>query len=68
SAAAKANAARTNAAAADKDPLEGLQWDLAAIKADKAHEKYLGSSKVTVGVIDTGVDDTHPDLAANFDR
>ncbi|MFJ4698797.1 MULTISPECIES: S8 family serine peptidase [unclassified Streptomyces] len=63
-----AAAARSNAAATDKDPLEGLQWDLAAIKADKAHEKYLGSGKVTVGVIDTGVDDTHPDLAANFDR
>ncbi|WP_431032688.1 S8 family peptidase [Streptomyces sp. P6-2-1] len=63
-----AAAARNNAKAADKDPLEGLQWDLAAIKADKAHEKYLGSDKVTVGVIDTGVDDTHPDLAPNFDR
>ncbi|EDY45423.1 S8 family peptidase [Streptomyces sp. SPB074] len=68
SAADLAAAARSNAKAADKDPLEGLQWDLAAIKADKAHEKYLGSDKVTVGVIDTGVDDTHPDLAANFDR
>ncbi|MEU9559494.1 S8 family peptidase [Streptomyces fumanus] len=52
----------------DQDPLEGLQWDLPAIKADKAHEKTLGSSKVTVAVIDTGVDDTHPDIAPNFDR
>ncbi|MBQ0830283.1 S8 family peptidase [Streptomyces tagetis] len=51
-----------------KDPLESLQWDLPAIKADKAHQKSLGSSKVTVAVIDTGVDDTHPDLAPNFDR
>lgn len=53
---------------ADQDPLEPLQWDLPAIKADKAHEKSLGSKKVTVAVIDTGVDDTHPDLAPNFDR
>ncbi|KLI97285.1 S8 family serine peptidase [Streptomyces sp. KE1] len=52
----------------DEDPLQGLQWDLPAIKADKAHQKSLGSSKVTVAVIDTGVDDTHPDLAPNFDR
>ncbi|MEU1596098.1 S8 family serine peptidase [Streptomyces sp. NPDC005708] len=51
-----------------QDPLEPLQWDLPAIKADKAHEKTLGSRKVTVAVIDTGVDDTHPDIAPNFDR
>jgi subtilisin family serine protease len=55
-------------AAAGQDPLESLQWDLPAIKADKAHEKSLGSEKVTVAVIDTGVDDTHPDIAPNFDR
>ncbi|MFJ8886513.1 S8 family peptidase [Streptomyces sp. NPDC102402] len=55
-------------AVAGEDPLQPLQWDLPAIKADKAHQKSLGSSKVTVGVIDTGVDDTHPDLAPNFDR
>ncbi|MFS8204589.1 S8 family peptidase [Streptomyces sp. CWNU-52B] len=55
-------------AADGQDPLEPLQWDLPAIKADKAHEKTLGSKKVTVAVIDTGVDDTHPDIAPNFDR
>ncbi|MFI5682881.1 S8 family peptidase [Streptomyces sp. NPDC051636] len=58
-----------DAQAADgQDPLEPLQWDLPAIKADKAHEKTLGSRNVTVAVIDTGVDDTHPDIAPNFDR
>ncbi|MEU5658343.1 S8 family serine peptidase [Streptomyces sp. NPDC047737] len=60
--------AAADEAVAGQDPLEPLQWDLPAIKADKAHEKSLGSSKVTVAVIDTGVDDTHPDLAPNFDR
>ncbi|WP_225100761.1 S8 family serine peptidase [Streptomyces sp. CoH27] len=55
-------------ATAGQDPLEPLQWDLPAIKADKAHEKTLGSPDVTVGVIDTGVDDTHPDIAPNFNR
>ncbi|WP_370411532.1 S8 family serine peptidase [Streptomyces fradiae] len=59
--------AATAAASGDQDPLEPLQWDLPAIKADKAHEKTLGSRNVTVGIIDTGVDDTHPDLAPNFD-
>ncbi|MFD9614072.1 S8 family serine peptidase [Streptomyces sp. NPDC059083] len=60
---AKAAAAR---ATDEQDPLEPLQWDLPAIKADKAHQKTLGSKRVTVGIIDTGVDDTHPDLAPNF--
>ncbi|MGW3494725.1 peptidase S8, partial [Streptomyces sp. NPDC001020] len=41
--------ASAQAAAADgQDPLESLQWDLPAIKADKAHEKTLGSRDVTV--------------------
>ncbi|MFE9447437.1 S8 family serine peptidase [Streptomyces sp. NPDC006739] len=61
--------AAAGAKAADgQDPLEPLQWDLPAIKADKAHERTLGSPDVTVAVIDTGVDDTHPDIAPNFDR
>ncbi|WKK22578.1 S8 family serine peptidase [Streptomyces olivoreticuli] len=54
--------------ASGKEPLESLQWDLPAIKADQAAKVNGGSRKVTVGVIDTGVDDTHPDLAPNFSR
>ncbi|MEU6664156.1 S8 family serine peptidase [Streptomyces sp. NPDC046821] len=61
-------AAAGEQAAPGQDPLEPLQWDLPAIKADKAHEKTLGSRDVTVAVLDTGVDDTHPDIAPNFDR
>jgi subtilisin family serine protease len=64
--------AQVRAAAAkagtDQDPLEPEQWDIPAIKADKAHETTLGSPHVTVAVIDTGVDDTHPDIAPNFNR
>ncbi|MFF0451050.1 S8 family serine peptidase [Streptomyces sp. NPDC004609] len=58
----------TAVADSGQDPLEPLQWSLPAIKADRAHERTLGSKNVTVAVIDTGVDDTHPDLAPNFDE
>ncbi|MEV7615337.1 S8 family serine peptidase [Streptomyces sp. NPDC089799] len=64
-----ADAAKAAAAAAPgEEPLEANQWDLRAIKADQAHKINDGSRSVTVGVIDTGVDDTHPDLAPNFSR
>ncbi|MFE3604778.1 S8 family peptidase [Streptomyces goshikiensis] len=62
-----ADAAKAAAqATAGEEPLEPNQWDLRAIKADQAHKINNGSPDVTVGVIDTGVDDTHPDLAPNF--
>ncbi|MBW1597564.1 S8 family serine peptidase [Streptomyces sp. JJ38] len=48
------------------EPLESLQWPLPQIRADEAHRISEGSRDVTVAVIDTGVDDTHPDLAPNF--
>ncbi|KMS71870.1 peptidase S8 [Streptomyces viridochromogenes] len=60
-------AIRTRAAgAADGEPLEADQWNLRAIGADRAAKINPGSGRVTVAVIDNGVDDTHPDLAPNF--
>ncbi|MGW1555878.1 S8 family serine peptidase [Streptomyces sp. NPDC002144] len=53
-------------ATAGEEPLEADQWDLRAIGADKASAIDPGSKKVTVAVIDVGVDDTHPDIAPNF--
>src|SRR6476469_5712678 len=49
------------------EPLEANQWDLRLIKADKANAISGGSRKVLVGVLDSGVEASHPDLAANVD-
>ncbi|MEV0492867.1 S8 family peptidase [Streptomyces atratus] len=56
------------AAGPGQEPLEPNQWDMRAIQADEASKINDGSASVTVGVIDTGVDDTHEDLKANFSR
>jgi len=48
------------------DPRESEQWDMVQIKADQAHQITDGSRRVLVGINDSGVDDTHPDLAPNF--
>ena len=54
-------------AADGKEPLEADQWDLPQIKADQAHAISQGSKDTTVGVLDYGIDPTHPDLAPNLD-
>jgi subtilisin family serine protease len=52
------------------DPLAGLQWDMQLIGATPAgsYARQQGNHGVRVGIIDTGVDGTHPDIAPNFDR
>ncbi|MFF4923997.1 S8 family serine peptidase [Kitasatospora sp. NPDC001261] len=46
---------------------ESNRWDMTQIKADQAWSVSTGSPSVKVGVLDTGVDDQHQDLAPNFD-
>ncbi|WP_433255831.1 S8 family peptidase [Streptosporangium sp. CA-135522] len=52
------------------EPLAGRQWDMKMIGAtvDGSYATAPGSKKVLVGVIDTGVDGRHPDIAPNFNR
>ncbi len=48
------------------DPLDDKLWGLEMIRADKARKIEPGDRRVTVGVLDTGVDAAHPDIAPNF--
>jgi subtilisin family serine protease len=51
------------------EPLAGSQWDMQQIGATASgSQKYEQGKGVRVGILDTGVDGTHPDIAPNFDR
>lgn len=69
-----ATAGRQASAGTDKDkkkqePLAGLQWDMQQIGATAdGSQRYEQGKGVRVGIIDTGVDGSHPDIAANFDK
>ena len=49
------------------EPLWSRQWDMRAIDVAEAHSVTIGSPDVVVGVLDSGVDDLHPDLASQVD-
>ncbi len=51
---------------APNDPSYSSTYGLKQIDAPEAWDKTTGSDSVVVGVIDTGVDWTHPDLAGNI--
>ena len=59
---------RGPAAAPGAEPLADLQWDMRMIKAtpEGSYKVNPGRKGVTVGIIDTGVDGSHPDIAPNF--
>ena len=54
-------------AAPSTEPLAQCQWDMAIINANAATRARATGAGVRVGVIDSGVDLTHPDIAPNLD-
>ena len=56
------------AAAAGAEPLADWQWDMRMIHATagESHSVEPGKKGVLVGIMDTGIDAAHPDIAANF--
>jgi subtilisin family serine protease len=66
--AAAANPAIPSAPAQQAPPAtEPARTDMTQIGANRAWDVNPGSPSVTVGILDTGVDDQHSDLRANFD-
>jgi lantibiotic leader peptide-processing serine protease len=53
-----------------EEPLAGLQWDMEMIDAtaDGSYDEQQGKKQVLVGIIDTGIDGSHPDIARNFSK
>jgi len=51
----------------DSDSFSSIQWDMTQIHAQDAHKITGGNPAIIVGDLDTGLDYTHPDLAANVD-
>jgi subtilisin family serine protease len=50
------------------EPFAALQWNMRMINATsaKSYSQQRGNHGVRVGIIDTGVDASHPDIAPNF--
>ncbi|WP_394622097.1 S8 family serine peptidase [Lentzea sp. JNUCC 0626] len=53
---------------AGMDPLDGDLWGLNLVRSNIARAKQAGDKRVYVGILDTGVDGSHPDIAPNFNN
>jgi subtilisin family serine protease len=54
-------------APASSEPLAQCQWDMSLIHADQATHARATGEGVRVGILDSGVDLNHPDIAPNLD-
>jgi subtilisin family serine protease len=60
------SAAPRTASAAGMDPLDDRLWGLQMVRAHLARDRQSGDRRVYVGVLDSGIDGSHPDIAPNF--
>jgi subtilisin family serine protease len=62
--------ASTNGHAPGQEPLADKQWDMRMIDATPSgsYRVNQGRRGVMVGIMDTGVDGSHPDIKPNFNR
>ncbi|MEU9834215.1 S8 family serine peptidase [Streptosporangium sp. NPDC048047] len=62
------DAADSGASALRPEPLAVRQWDMRQIHATVtgSYRRSRGTHAVLVGILDTGVDATHPDIEANY--
>ncbi|MDR6906140.1 subtilisin family serine protease [Agromyces sp. 3263] len=49
-----------------QEPLWNSQWDMAQIDVPAAHAITTGDPSIVVGVLDSGISPTHPDLASQI--
>ena len=57
----------TNASIENHDLFNTYQWDIKEVtNGGKSFDLQTGNHNVVVGIIDTGVDENHPDLKLNF--
>jgi hypothetical protein len=52
----------TSPSATSNDPLSFLEWDNMIMGVDEAHRRGITGKGVTIAVVDSGIDKTHPDL------
>jgi subtilisin family serine protease len=58
---------RHGGSTAGMDPLDGLAWGLAMVRSDAARGVNAGDDRVLVGILDSGIDASHPDLAGQVE-
>ena len=58
---------RHGGSTAGMDPLDPLAWGLTMVHSDQARAVNAGDPRVLVGILDSGIDASHPDLAGQVE-